>query len=179
MTTTVRADILRFVTRYPAIHVRELERQLQLSSKLASYHLEALETDGLVRRVERDGYVRWLATRGGTALSDSDLRVLCHLRRPPAFVIAGELLTRGELAQNRLVKALGLAKASVSYHLKALLADEIVAARVEGRERHYRLVSPAQVRRIITTFEPIPGELDDFSRVLNDLLGAGRRRERG
>lgn len=170
MTTTVRADVLTFVTRYPAVHVRELERQLRLTSKLASYHLTALETDGLVKRVDADGYVRWLATRGGVRLSDSDLVVLCHLRRPPAFRIAGELLARGELPQNQLVKALGLAKPSVSYHLKTLLADDVVAVRVEGRERRYRLVAPARVRRIITTFEPIPGELDEFSRVLADLL---------
>lgn len=175
MTTTVRTDILGFIVRYPAVHVRELERQLSLSSKLASYHLEALEAEGVVRRVQTDGYVRWVATRGGARLSEADLRVLCHLRRAPAFRIAGELLACGELPQNRFGKALGLAKASVTYHLKALLADRVVTVRNEGRSRFYRLTDPAQVRRIVTTFEPIPGELDEFSRALSDLLG-GRRR---
>lgn len=176
MTTTVRADVLGFVTRYPAAHVREIERQLNLSSKLASYHLDALEAKDLVKRVEADGYVRWIATKGGARLSESDLRVLCHLRRAPAFRIAGELLAHGELPQNRFGKALGLAKASVTYHLKALLADGIVLVRVEGRERLYRLGDPAQVRRIVTAFEPIPGELDEFSRALTDLLGGRLRR---
>ena len=175
----MRGEVLRFVARYPAVHVRELERQLSLSSKLASYHLRALEEDGLVRRVDDDGYVRWVATKGGARLSESDLRVLCHLRRVPAFKIAAELLAHDELPQNRLVKPLGLAKASVSYHLKALLADGIVAVRVEGRGRHYRLVAPTQVRRIMTTFEPIPGELDAFSRVLSDLLEGRREAKRG
>jgi len=174
VTTTVRADVLAFVSRYPAIHAREVERQLKLPSKLASYHLGALERDGLVRRVSSDGYVRWVATRGGARLSADDLVLLCHLRRPPAFRIALELLAHAELPQNRLVAALGLAKASVSYHLKGLVQDGVLAARVEGRERLYRLAAPAHVRRILAEFEPIPGELDAFSRLLADILGARR-----
>lgn len=176
LTTTVRRDVLGFVARYPAIHVREIERQLHLSSKLASYHLAALETDGLVRRIDVDGYVRWLATRTGATLAEQDVRLLCHLRRAPAFRIAGELLAHGELPANRLVRPLGLAKASVSYHLKALLAEGIVQARAEGRERLYSLVAPERVKRIILQFEPIPGELDEFSRTLLDLLGNGARK---
>lgn len=176
MTTTVRQDVLRFVIRYPGVHVRELERQLELSSKLASYHLDALDEEGLVRRLRVDGYVRWIDSRTGDRLPEADLRLLCHLRRAPAFRIAGELLAHGELPANRLVKPLGLAKASVSYHLKALLADDIVRARVEGRERWYSLTAPRDVERMIRQFAPIPGELDAFSRALLDLLREGPRR---
>lgn len=174
MTTTVRQDVLRFVIRYPGVHVRELERQLELSSKLASYHLDALERDGLARRVSSDGYVRWIASRDGAALGDADLRLLCHLRRAPALRIAAELLAHDELPQRAFVRALGLAKASVSYHLKALLADGVVAVRAQGRERLYRLAAPDDVRRVIAAFEPIPGDLDTFSTILRDILGARR-----
>jgi DNA-binding transcriptional ArsR family regulator len=170
MTTTIRADILGFVARYPAVHVRELERQLELSSKLASYHLAALEEDGFVRRLEADVYVRFVATHTGVRVPESDLALLCILRRAPAFRIVGELLTHEELPQRALVASLGLAKASVSYHLKALLTAEVVTARDEGRERFYRLASPAQARRVMLQFAPVPGELDDFSRMLLSLL---------
>lgn len=176
MTTNVRADILGFVERYPAVHVRELERQLHLSSKLASYHLAALAEAGLVRRVQDDGYVRWLATRTGARLTEVELRALCILRRPPAFRIVGEILAQGELPHRRLASALGLAKASVSYHLKALESEGIVVAREEGRERLYRLASPSLARRLLTEFDPLPGELDAFAKALADLLSAGRRR---
>lgn len=170
MTSVVRADVLGFVARYPGVHVREVERQLGLSSRLASYHLGALEAAGLVRRVQDDGYARFVSTQGTERLQEADLRLLCVLRRPPAFRIVGELLQQGEVPQNRLAKALGFAKASVSYHLKALAAEGVVAARDEGRERHYRLVAPAQVRRVLRQFEPLPGELDAFSRMLLDLV---------
>lgn len=174
MTSVVRADILGFVARYPGVHVREVERQLGLSSRLASYHLGALEAEGLVRRVQDDGYARFVSARSAADVPDADVRLLCVLRRPPAFRIVGELLRHGEVPQNHFAKALGLAKASVSYHLKALLAEGVVAARVEGRERHYRLAAPAQVRRVLREFEPLPGEVDAFSRMLLDLVNGGR-----
>ena len=116
--------------------------------------------------------MRWLATRGGADLSPDDLRLLCHLRRPPAYRILGELLVHHELPQHAFVAALGLAKASVSHHLKELAADAVVVARASGRERRYRLVAPAQVGRLIRQFDPIPHDLDTFAGVLQDLLRA-------
>lgn len=174
MTTTVRADVLRFIDRYPAVHAREVERQLGLSSRLASYHLDALERDGLVRRIDAAGYVRFVSARTGAHIRADDLRLLCLLRRAPAFRIVAELVGHPELPQHRLAEALGLAKASVSYHLKMLVGADVLAARDEGRERHYRLVDVAQARRVLQQFAPVPGELDAFSRALLDLLGGER-----
>jgi hypothetical protein len=43
--------------------------------------------------------------------------------------------------------------------------------RVEGRERWYSLHDPAFVRRSLASFHPLPGDLDAFSALWDDLVG--------
>jgi DNA-binding transcriptional ArsR family regulator len=170
--TQTRANVLALVERYPGVHGREVERQLGLPSRLASYHLLALEADGLVRRVGDGGYARFVVA--DQRLNATDLEFVCLMRSAPAFHITLLLLSRPEMTPGAFVGELDLAKASVSYHLSALLAAEVVGVDVVGRERRYHLRDPARVRRLLHEFHPLPGELDAFSALWDDLVG-GRR----
>ena len=93
------------------------------------------------------------------------------MRRPPALQIVLILLSEGELNPSALADALALARPSISYHLKPLLEEEIVKAREEGRSRHYRLCDKAYVSRMLASFHPLPGDLDAFSSLWDDLIG--------
>jgi len=76
------------------------------------------------------------------------------------------LLAEGALAPSVLADRLALARPSVSYHLKALLD----AGFVEKRERKYALRDRDDVLRMFSTFHPLPGDLDEFSSLWNDLV---------
>lgn len=162
-----RSRVLELVRRYPGVHEREIERQLGLSSRLAAYHLESLVADGEVARVEARGYVRYLPAE--SRLSAADVELLCMLRRTPVLQVLLFLLREGEATAGAISAALGLAKPSASYHLGALLDAEVLAVRPAGRERWYRVADPAFVRRALARFEPVPGELDAFASVWDDL----------
>lgn len=164
----VRQQILNLVERYPGIHTREVERQLGLASRLASYHLQALTDEGLVTRVEEQGYTRYVARPSG--ISAADVTLICVLRRPPALRIVLLLLSQEEMTPGMLADSLGLAKASVSYHLRELLDAGIVKVTPVSRERWYRLAQPTLVHKLLTRFEPLPGDLDEFSKLWDDLL---------
>lgn len=166
----VRRSVLGFVQRYPAAHAREVERQLGLSSRLASYHLESLVEEGRLRRIEEKGYLRYVTAETARALSDRDVAFLCVARRPPALKILLLLLSAAELPQGAITEALGLAKASTSYHLGALRDAGIALARTEGRNRYYRLADPEHARRMLAHYVPLPGQLDEFSRMWDDLF---------
>jgi predicted transcriptional regulator len=170
--TRTREDVLGFVAKYPGAHGREVERQLGLSSKLASYHLQALESEGLVRRVGDGGYARFVRT--DQRLGAAEVEFVCLMRSSPALHITLLLLARSPMTPGTLAAELSLAKASVSYHLGALLQAEVVKAEAAGRERLYRLREPARVRRLLDGFHPIPGELDAFSALWDDLVGRRR-----
>lgn len=171
MTIEVRKRVLEFVARYPGVHVREIERQLGLASKLASYHIDALETEGLVRCVESGGYSRFVATGLAPKLSPADLAFICLMRRAPALRIVILLLHDGALNQRSITARLGLAAPSTSYHLKALVTAGVISAEAAGRERFYSLARPNETKRLLAAFEPVRGDLDNFSRMWTDLFG--------
>jgi DNA-binding transcriptional ArsR family regulator len=167
---SLRDEILSFVERYPGVHPREVERQMGLANRLASYHLEALTKEGVLARMDEGGYARYFP-HDALRLSPRSLSFVCLMRRPPALQITLLLLSEGELTPGAMSGSLGLARPSVSYHLKALLEEEILAVREEGRERRYTLRDAEFVKRSLASFHPLPGDLDAFSALWDDLVG--------
>lgn len=166
-----RTSVLDFVRHYPGVHVREVERQLNLSSRLASYHLAALEHDGKVERVAERGYARFLPRVTKPRWSSRDIAFLCLMRRAIAFRITLLLLSRGEMTQGDLARTLDLAKPSTTYHLHLLEDDDLVRVEPRGRERWYSLVDADRVRGLLADFTPLPEDLDPFAKVWDDLFG--------
>lgn len=166
-----RLQVLAFVKAYPGVHGREVERRLGLSSKLASYHLDALERDGLLERIAEKGYARFVPRPTRPRLSARDVAFVCLMRRGVAFRVVVLLLARGEMTQGDLARTLHLAKASTTYHLHMLEDAGIVAAQARGRERWYSLVDQAYVHGLLADFTPLPEDLDPFAQVWADLFG--------
>lgn len=169
-----RQRVLEVVQRYPGIHARRIERELGLSDRLAMYHIEALERDGQLQRVEEAGYTRFFPALGRPKWPRRDVEFLCLMRRPVALRIVVLLMSRGAQAQGDIAKRLALAKASTSYHLGLLLAAGFVEVETAGRSRIYRVRDEAYVTGMLANFTPIPEDLDTFSRVWRDLFGSTR-----
>lgn len=166
----VRQQVLDLVRRYPGIHVRRLERELRLSSRLASYHVEALEADGALQRVQEAGYARLFVAPGKPRWSRRDVEFICLMRRPAALRIALLLLSRGPLPNRGVAAELRLARPSATYHLGLMLEAGLVTARRAGRDRIYGLADEAYVRGALANFTPMPDDLEPFERVWDDLF---------
>jgi DNA-binding transcriptional ArsR family regulator len=167
----VQALVLQFVRDFPGVHAREVERRLGLSSKLADYHLAALEHEGLLDRVQEKGFARFVPRVTRPRWSAKDIAFLCLMRRAVAFRITLLLLSQGEMTPGALSKALVLAKPSTTYHLHMLEADGVVGVEPRGRERWYSLEDPERVRGLLAHFTPLPEDLDPFAKVWADLFG--------
>ena len=168
---SVRERVLGFVLRYPGAHPRAIERELGLSDRLAAHHLESLEAEGVLARLEDRGFARYVAAERERKLTAADRRFLALVRRAPALQAIVLLAKRGELPQREITRELGLAKASTSYHLRALRDAGIVEVRELGRERLYSIRDPPRTLALLADFPPIPGDLDAFSQMWKDLLG--------
>jgi DNA-binding MarR family transcriptional regulator len=165
-----RAQVLAFIREYPGVHVREIERRLGLSSKLATYHLVDLEREGLVERVPEKGYARFVPRVTRPRLTHDEVQFVCLMRRAVAFRIVLLLLARGPTTQGDLARTLELAKASTTYHLHLLEEAELVEAQAQGRERWYGLRDPERVRGLLAGFTPLPEDLDPFTKIWDDLF---------
>lgn len=167
----VREKVLAFVRRYPGVHVRAIERELHLSSRLAAYHLGQLEGDGRVQCVHETGYSRYFPAVGRPRWSKDDVAFLCLMRRPAALRITLLLASEGPLGRVELGQRLDLARASVSYHLGQLVDAGVVRSDADGRRLLYRLAdAPATVGRL-ANFTPLPDDLEPFDAMWHDLLG--------
>lgn len=168
--TAVRDRVLGFVLRYPGAHPRAIERELGLSDRLAAHHLESLAAEGAIDRFEDGGFARYVGRARAARLTEVERRHLVLVRRPPCLRIMLLLTKDHELAQGDVSARLGLAKASTSYHLQALVEAGIVAVRADGRRRLYALRDAERTRSLLEEFGALPGDLDQFSRMWDDLF---------
>lgn len=171
MASDVREQVLGFVRRYPGVHVRAMERRLGLSSRLAAYHLGQLEGEGRVQAVHETGFTRYFAAVGKAAWSAADVEFVCLMRRVAALRIVVLLAGQGPQTRDALGKRLGLARASVSYHLGMLAEAGLVRSRSEGRHRVHELVDTAATLGRLANFTPLPDDLEPFDRMWHDLMG--------
>ena len=167
----VRAQVLGFVKRYPGVHVRAVERELGLSSRLAAYHLQQLEGEGSVQCVHETGYSRYFPAVGKPRWSRDDVAFLCLMRRPAALRITLLLAAQGPLGRADLGSRLDLARASVSYHLGQLADAGVVVSDLEGRRLLHRLADPEATLGRLASFTPLPDDLEPFDAMWQDLLG--------
>lgn len=168
--TLVRDAVLGFVVRYPGVHPRAIERELGLSDRLAAHHLEGLVAEGHVERFDEGGFARYVARQRARTLTMHERRMLALVRRPPALRIMLLLATGGELPQKEIAQRLRLAKASTTYHLQALAKAKVVDGRDEGRMRFYSLREPERTIPMLEEFGALPGDLDSFSSMWDDLF---------
>jgi predicted transcriptional regulator len=167
----VHAQVLAFVKRYPGVHVRAVERELRLSSRLAAYHLEQLEGEGRVQCVHETGFSRYFPAVGRPRWSKEDVAFLCLMRRTAALRITLLLAAQGPMGRADLGQRLDLARASMSYHLGQLLDAGVVASDQEGRKLLYRLADPESTLGRLANFTPLPDDLEPFDAMWQDLLG--------
>jgi predicted transcriptional regulator len=142
-----------------------------MSSRLAAYHLQLLEQDGKVQRLDDAGYTRFFPSIGRPKWSRRDMQFLGVMRHSVALRTTILLLSEGEQNQGAMAKRLDLAKASLSYYLSMMLRDRLVQFRVDGRQRFYSIADPDYVRGMLANFTPGPDELDTFDGIWNDLFG--------
>lgn len=169
--TDVRRQVLEAVRRWPGIHARALERELGLASKLGSYHLQALESEGQVQHVSEPGYTRYFPRSAKPRLGRREVEFTCLARRPVALRIVLHLLACGEAGNKELAASLRLAKAGITYHVHLLNDAGIVTVREDGRRRRVRLTDPSWVNGMLASFTPLPDESEAFESVWGDLFG--------
>ncbi len=166
---TVRARVLEAIVRYPGIHVRGLERQMQESAPLIQYHLKRLHADGYVENREQGGYVRYYPTpKAKTArIAPADQPLLGILREEVPLHIALLLLDHGPLTHGDIVQRVGVAKSTLSYHL-AKMAEAGLIDRVPGATT-IRLTDRDRIYALLLAHKPTPDLLDAFAELWDDL----------
>lgn len=172
VSTTTRASpreaLLRCVTANPAVHLRELARQCNLTLGTTFHHLTALEQQGLLE-VRQDGRCKRFFAPGQLTPAEQGLAVALRARSRRHVLL--HLLHAPAATQRDIMAATGLTRSVIAPALRMLVDNHIVATdRIHG-EYHYTLLNREPTARLLERFResfetptpPAPAEFADLS----------------
>jgi predicted transcriptional regulator len=145
------------VTTNPGAHLRDVARRCNMPLGTSLYHLDYLETSGLIVS-RRDGrYKRYF---GSHSLGRREKEVLSLLRHDAPRRLVAALLERGPSTQRELCDAVGVSRSTVSFHLARLVTDGVVVRVPRRPEAHYEVAEAQFTRELLARFAesltPVP-----------------------
>ncbi|MCA1812331.1 MAG: helix-turn-helix domain-containing protein [Halobacteriales archaeon] len=145
-----RRRVFEHVRAHPGTHLRELQRQLDMSLGTLEYHLRVLEKQGLLSTQEDTRYLRYYAT---AQLGPREKEVIALLRQEVPRRVCATLLIEPGLNHKQLLGHFQLAASTLSFHLKKLQAARLLDVQREGREARYRILEPDLVAKCLVAYQ--------------------------
>ncbi len=137
--------VKRIVALSPGIHLRELQRILQISFNSVRYHVARLIETGEIMRVEEGGYSRLYPA--GT--DDMERTLFSVIQSDTNRKILAVLANRAEMSNRQLCESTGLAKSTISEHISSLIGRHLVSSSLAATGLVYRLEQPEQVASLL------------------------------
>ncbi len=144
--TRNQTRILHIVSLFPGVHLRQLQRLVQLSFSSTRYHVESLTKNGQVARMEEGGYSRLYPAD----MPQTDRILFSFVRKPTDSRILDAMVKNGSVSIQDLCQFTNLAKSTVSEHLATFLRSGVVATitRDEGKTE-FQLLAKDRVQAIL------------------------------
>ena len=138
----VRKKIYDCIAGSPGIHFREIQRQTGVAIGSLDYHLHFLHKHGLIR-TEQDAKKRYYPLTQNW--SEEEKRVLALLRQRTIRHILVFLLRANKAPPSDMARSLDMSASTLSWYLKNLTEQNVVAYTKTGRFRTYRIVDPKTI----------------------------------
>ncbi len=169
-----RRDIYDLVVREPGIHMRELQRRLDLSIALTEYHLRQLEESGLVSSITEEGYKRFYPTTGADGgdlrtLGSVERRMLGLFRQSIPLRITLFLLNDEPATNSRMADGLGISRSRLSFHLNKMLRQNVIRKLTRSEGKGYALVDRRRTLKLLIAHRPSPDLLDECADLWDSL----------
>lgn len=152
-----RKRIYEHVEAHGGCHLREVGRKCDVPLGTALYHLDRLETEGLIT-VRRDGRYKRYFPANGLGRREKDL--LSAFRHAVPRRIAAALLDQPALTQRELCGIIGVSRSTLSFHVNSLIDKEILRREPARPENKYVLLDVELTHHIVTKYRD---SLGDFS----------------
>jgi len=118
-----RKKIFNVIERSPGLHLREIDRNLDIPLGTIRYHLRVLEKRNLIVAKKEGKYKRYYA-KG--EVDKSDKNIMASLRKEIPRTIILFLMEFPGSTHTEINEALQVAPSTLSYHLKKLKKKSIV-----------------------------------------------------
>jgi predicted transcriptional regulator len=164
-----RKRIFDFVEEHSGSHLREISRRCELPLGTALYHLDRLETEGLLA-VRRDGrYKRYFAAHG---LGRREKDLISAFRHSVPRRIAAALLQMNAATQRELCARIGVSRSTLSFHVNQLIARQILRRENARPENRYLLEEPDLTAQILDKYRDSLGDVGPLRAVAPPVAAA-------
>lgn len=144
-----RRRIYEHVRDHPGAYVREIMQALAMPQGQVNYHLDRLESRGLVVSSKEEYHKRYFLA-GQVPRAQRGLARFLKARVPRAVLLA--LLEEPRLGHGALAQRVGVSPPTLTYHMKRLEAQQVVARETEGAVVRYRVLDPEALVDAMVTF---------------------------
>lgn len=144
-----RKEIFEHVEATPGIHFSQVKRDLDMETGLLQHHLQTLEEYDVLMSEDHQGKRRLFVAE---ELSDEERDILSSLRYETTrdillFLIQQEAARNGSIAEE-----IGVAPATVSWHLSRLVEDGIVSKVRDGRTTLYTVTDEELTMKLLVRY---------------------------
>ncbi len=145
-----RRKIYDVVEASPGIHLRELQRMMDIPLTSLEYHLTYMTHKGILF-AETEGYLKRYYTK---PLDPEDKKVLSALRQKRMREIVLTVLENGKAKNQLLAERLKLSHSTLSSYLKYLVNKNILAREKVGYEYLYIVRDEDRVAKVLIAYKP-------------------------
>jgi predicted transcriptional regulator len=145
-----RRRIYALIEASPGIHLRELQRLLDMPFTTLEYHLSYMARKKTIFAETEGHHKRFYAK----PLEPEDKKVLAALRQKRMREIVLFVLENGKVKYQLLAERLKLSHSTLSSYLKYLVGRNILAREKIGYENLYTVQDEDRVAKVLTAYKP-------------------------
>jgi predicted transcriptional regulator len=143
-----QSNVLKVIGQNPGIRYRELARQTGFANGVLTYHLNILEQIGNINKFRHGNITRYYLIN----IPTQDLKIISHLRVHSEKDIILFILDHGFCTFNEIVEYSRKAPSTISWHLKRLCQDGIIAVH-PGEYNLYRITDKRVVNLLFIRYK--------------------------
>lgn len=145
-----RRRVYQFIRSHPGLHLRALEKRLDISLGDLRYHLDYLEKKRMITS-RSDGYRKTYFSARDVYLQDRDTLALLRQEAPRRIIL--HLLMSENSTFEELREVLGVSKSTLSFHLKKLTSKGLVVTTRDEVRNIYSLPDKEGVAGLLITYK--------------------------
>jgi predicted transcriptional regulator len=160
-----RQKIYNLLKKNPGLHLSKIAKLLDLRVSLVEYHLHYLEKHNLVKSDKQTGYKRYLIRGEAETVRKKKFSIL---RQKNLLKIILLLLKQKQANHTEILSQLDVSPATLSYHLKRLVKNDILDMDKRGKTHLYYIKNPKELTAWLIKYKPY-NLLEGFTEIWIDF----------
>lgn len=144
-------QIYLLISQHPGLNLSAIAEILRISLPLALYHLRYLEKHELIVSTQEEAHHRYYI-RG--EIGTKDKLFLSLFRKDILLKIVLILLKTPHLRHKELLDYFQMSPPLLSYHLRKLLKQRIIAVDISSQERTFHVVNEKEIIAFLIKYKP-------------------------